>query len=76
MRLDKRSDRRRGMKNRLAKHRHMNRLTLDPGFECNGLVTSRNFLRAVWAIRTAARPLDRRAWRGARERGMPQPRPA
>jgi hypothetical protein len=31
---------------------------------------------AVWAIRTAARPLDRRAWRGARECSMPRPRPA
>src|SRR5215469_4530612 len=33
-------------------------------------------LRAVWAIRTAARPLDRLAWRGARECSMPRPRPA
>jgi len=33
-------------------------------------------LRAVWAIRGAARPLDRRAWRGARECSMPRPQPA
>jgi len=32
--------------------------------------------RSPWSIRTAARPLDRRAWRGALERSMPRPRPA